>query len=752
MAEVIPTHTHAVVDADRPFVIDPDTMEVTSRDANLKLPQHSKNAEVFTFTLSSSVVEGYDLATCNSVKVHYENVDSKTGKISAGLYTVSDFSATENGVNLSWVVDDDATRYVGALIFSIHFSCFDEDGALVYNLPTLTYSKITVGATVWLSDTIEREYPDIVTEFERRLSVMEKAPAVLCSPQVLPPEKKAQARFNIKACDAGIITGTSDTLTWDGNRDGVFSYQIYSKVSDVVPSIGIEDFANGCSKKGFRKGYGVEEEFYDSSDVIVDSRGIIVISPVANNNSYGLGVAAIVPHDYYAEDGTIELEKGVYFVDMRVVGIEIYGVSLTIPGYTGFGRQQLDPALLPDSVATKEYVAEAIAESGGAISQDDLQKIAEKAAELVDVPEPDLSGLVKSVNGFAPDENGNVAVEVGGGLTTAQINALDGMFRIAAYTADASAKYATFRAAFGLDGSGGDVPDVPADPEVELVSVSATYSGGDVTIGTDVNDLSGIVVTATYSDGSTATVTDYTISGTIAEGENTVTVTYQGKTATFVVAGVAETEEAPDYTWLYTADNGVPLSERSDIVTYSQNVTGGTVIENMSNSGYLHLVAESTTRDGSPHMKYSFVDAHCNEGKLSARVKFNAVASGGYSSKPPIGGSGFRLQLSNGTSGGQLFQNIETDDTCYWGIYEGTKFKHIGTFEIGKWYKIEVELSNNSYSIYVNDELLYTTSALSTNYCTSNAVFNAVSNWTNIFPNGYKSDVEVAWIAYKKVS
>lgn len=360
MAEVIPTHTHAVVDADRPFVIDPNTMEVTSRDANLKLPQHSKNAEVFTFTLPSSTVEGHDLATCNSVKVHYENVDSKTGKISAGLYTVSDFSVSENGVKLSWVVGDDATRYVGALIFSIHFSCFDEDGTLVYNLPTLTYSKITVGATVWLSDTIEREYPDIVAEFERRLSVMEKAPAVLCSPQVLPPEKQAQARSNINACDAGIITGTSDTLTWDGNRDGVFSYQIYSKVTDVVPSIGIEDFANGCSTKGFRKGDGVTEIFYDSSDVIVDSRGIIVISPDSNVDGYGLGDAAIVPHDYYAEDGTIELEKGVYFVDMRVVGIELYGVSLTIPGYTGFGRQQLDPALLPDSVATKQYVDAAI--------------------------------------------------------------------------------------------------------------------------------------------------------------------------------------------------------------------------------------------------------------------------------------------------------------------------------------------------------------------------------------------------------
>ena len=50
-----------------------------------------------------------------------------------------------------------------------------------------------------------------------------------------------------------------------------------------------------------------------------------------------------------------------------------------------------------------------------------------------------------------------------GGLTIAQINALDGLFRTAAYTTDASGKYAEFRVAFGLDEpSEPDVPDVPS--------------------------------------------------------------------------------------------------------------------------------------------------------------------------------------------------------------------------------------------------------------------------------------------------
>lgn len=49
------------------------------------------------------------------------------------------------------------------------------------------------------------------------------------------------------------------------------------------------------------------------------------------------------------------------------------------------------------------------------LTEADKQKIAEQAAELVDVPESDLSGLVKSVNGIEPDENGNVEVDVSGG-------------------------------------------------------------------------------------------------------------------------------------------------------------------------------------------------------------------------------------------------------------------------------------------------------------------------------------------------
>lgn len=127
----------------------------------------------------------------------------------------------------------------------------------------------------------------------------------------------------------------------------------------------------------------------------------------------------------------------------------------------------------------------------------------------------------------------------GGGLTAEQVNALDGMFKAAAYTrADISAVYAAFKAAFGI--AGGDDPDAP---EKTLISISVTYTGGDVYAGALLSDLSGITVTAQYSDRTSKIVTGYNLSGEILEGQNTITVTYNGMIDTFIVTGLPHEEE-----------------------------------------------------------------------------------------------------------------------------------------------------------------------------------------------------------------
>lgn len=134
-----------------------------------------------------------------------------------------------------------------------------------------------------------------------------------------------------------------------------------------------------------------------------------------------------------------------------------------------------------------------------------------------------------------------------------------------------------------------DEPDVPDDPEVTLTSISATYSGGDVAVGTALTALTGIVVTATYSDGSTASVTGYTLSGSIAEGSNTITVTYEGMTATFTVTGVAAAATWETLPMTYGALSGASQGGK----IYSD--TGTTEIGNTVRGAYSSEVFSADT-------------------------------------------------------------------------------------------------------------------------------------------------------------
>jgi len=100
--------------------------------------------------------------------------------------------------------------------------------------------------------------------------------------------------------------------------------------------------------------------------------------------------------------------------------------------------------------------------------------------------------------------------------------------------------------------------------------IKTTYNIGE-TLST-----TGMVVTATYSDSTTEAVTGYTTSGfdSATEGQKTVTVTYESKTATFTVtvnaaAGDAFTSIADFATWLAAQ----PANTTSDAFTVKLNVS-----------------------------------------------------------------------------------------------------------------------------------------------------------------------------------
>ena len=118
-------------------------------------------------------------------------------------------------------------------------------------------------------------------------------------------------------------------------------------------------------------------------------------------------------------------------------------------------------------------------------------------------------------------------------------------------------------------------------PEAVPVSISASYSGGNVAIGTSVYALVGVVVTATYSNGTTGTVTGYKLSGSIAEGSNTITVTYEGLTTTFTVTGVeaAQVVTLTSISAIYAGGSvaaGTAVTDLTDITVIAHYSDGST--------------------------------------------------------------------------------------------------------------------------------------------------------------------------------
>lgn len=119
-----------------------------------------------------------------------------------------------------------------------------------------------------------------------------------------------------------------------------------------------------------------------------------------------------------------------------------------------------------------------------------------------------------------------------------------------------------------------------------LTGLTATYTGGTVSAGTTLAQLTE-VVKATYSDGTTSAAltkgTDYTLSGTLTAGqENTITVTgagtYAGYTTTFSVTVEAAPPTLTGLTATYTGGAvaaGTTLSQLTEVVkaTYSDGTT-----------------------------------------------------------------------------------------------------------------------------------------------------------------------------------
>lgn len=175
-------HLHEVRDADSHFVIDPITREITNGNAKKnKLMQGDHNSEIFTFEIPK-MIEGHDMALCNRVEIHFNNISAAKENQSKDFYTVKDMKPDDDEVGtlvFSWPISGNATKYAGLLSFRIRFGCVEEDGVWTYKWHTDIFSGITISAGFDNTEAIIKEYADAIAAWEAEQQEMDERVDVL---------------------------------------------------------------------------------------------------------------------------------------------------------------------------------------------------------------------------------------------------------------------------------------------------------------------------------------------------------------------------------------------------------------------------------------------------------------------------------------------------------------------------------------------------------------------------------------------
>lgn len=160
---------HAVTDTDNNFSINPVTRVIKNESTTKTLlVQYDHNSERFSFELPR-VVEGHEMDKCDKVEVHFVNIDAKTQLQSTGVYTVEDLTVSdqdESVVIFSWLISQNATKYVGSLNFLVRFVCLGDGGELLYVWNTAIHSGIMISNGIYNSEFVLEQYVDALEQWK----------------------------------------------------------------------------------------------------------------------------------------------------------------------------------------------------------------------------------------------------------------------------------------------------------------------------------------------------------------------------------------------------------------------------------------------------------------------------------------------------------------------------------------------------------------------------------------------------------
>ena len=154
-----------LVDFDDLFIVNPITREINTETKKLCLMQHDHNSEIIRFQVPR-VIEGYDIAQCNRVEIHYTNINSRTKEENSNIYAVSNIVVDEDCINFSWIVSSDATKYPGLLHFVVRFAFLEEDGTFSYIWSTSTFKDIRILESMNNTEVVVQNNSDIFSRID----------------------------------------------------------------------------------------------------------------------------------------------------------------------------------------------------------------------------------------------------------------------------------------------------------------------------------------------------------------------------------------------------------------------------------------------------------------------------------------------------------------------------------------------------------------------------------------------------------
>ena len=208
-------HTHAVIDSDNHFIINPVTREITNNSKKVKLMQGDHASEIFTFEIPR-YVDGHDMSLCNKIAIHYINI-GKSGS-NPDVHIVEDARVDDANENLvfSWLIYRTATKYPGTLNFLIKFSCVT-DSIIEYQWNTDIFKGITISARIDNEETLVEEYSDVLQKWKD--DILDEVPQTVKRVESLDFENMV----NLRDLDSGSYilygkfkpyTGSDTTLTF----------------------------------------------------------------------------------------------------------------------------------------------------------------------------------------------------------------------------------------------------------------------------------------------------------------------------------------------------------------------------------------------------------------------------------------------------------------------------------------------------------------------------------------------------------